>query len=925
MRIIRFIANFTIMLILLLSGASTLHSVDANGSAYQTEYSVQFSMNELSFDRVMDYDIVRLKDRSYISDEGYPMLPSKRVRIALPEGIAVESVRAVNIKNEEISGEFNIFPAQHPVEFSYSNSEMVFTEPNAEIYNSSAPYPSAPVEFIRQSDLAGQAIAEINLYPVQYLPAEKKLMLLTSITFAVEGNYGYECGDYLPDNISEEGKRIYEQHLKEILRNKEDIVLRTAPPGQKRSPALPSETPFDHVIITSSSNAPHFQPLANWHTRKGVRDTVITVEYIYANYDGDGEKGKIRNFVIDAHQNWGTMYYLFGGEHTSVPFEYREYNGTPIPSDAYYGDYDDDWEYEVFVGRISAEGSVEITRFVNKILKYEQAPPKRDFPRDVTLLGMDLTIASDPPYYTLTRGQALKDSIYTGYIPPDLIITTIYDTDGDNHREAFLEALNDGQNLINHCDHSNSRVMGTGDRNHGWYISIYDIPYLTNYHRYGIINSLGCHANEMDYEDAISEKFVFSTDSTGAVAFVGNTRSGWFYVGDPMSLSSELDLQWWVGLFDHDKYRLGEALAFAKSAVNTDQTWPYSEWTLNLLGDPEMPIWTDIPGVYFVTHPSEVPALPSQFDVHVERFGGLYTEDALVCLWKGSEVYERGYTDAEGNVSFNISPATTGPLLVTVTKRNFMPYLGQAEVTGNTPPVCIAPGDTTIFQCSPSEVVLPVGCFDYEGNLASGPELVKGSGQIIGNNWYYTPAGEDSVSATIGCTDSLGYSCETTFIIMFIQNDAPVCTLPADTAIVQVSPPSEITLPVTFSDNDDNVEECVVINGPGEVSDGFWRYTPSDDETVNVTVRVSDSCDAYDEGSFQIDYQVYICGDADDSKDVNLLDVTFLINYLYKEGSAPNPIEAGDANANNAVNILDVTFLINYLYKGGPAPCEIPE
>jgi len=64
----------------------------------------------------------------------------------------------------------------------------------------------------------------------------------------------------------------------------------------------------------------------------------------------------------------------------------------------------------------------------------------------------------------------------------------------------------------------------------------------------------------------------------------------------------------------------------------------------------------------------------------------------------------------------------------------------------------------------------------------------------------------------------------------------------------------------------------------------------------------------------------YVCGDADRNMSINILDVTFLINYLYKGGPAPEPEEAGDANGDGNINILDVTYLINYLYKGGEPP-----
>ena len=65
---------------------------------------------------------------------------------------------------------------------------------------------------------------------------------------------------------------------------------------------------------------------------------------------------------------------------------------------------------------------------------------------------------------------------------------------------------------------------------------------------------------------------------------------------------------------------------------------------------------------------------------------------------------------------------------------------------------------------------------------------------------------------------------------------------------------------------------------------------------------------------------VYICGDANDDDAVNILDITHLINYLYKGGPPPVPPEAADINSDSAVNILDITYLINYLYEGGPEP-----
>jgi Peptidase family M28/Dockerin type I domain len=65
---------------------------------------------------------------------------------------------------------------------------------------------------------------------------------------------------------------------------------------------------------------------------------------------------------------------------------------------------------------------------------------------------------------------------------------------------------------------------------------------------------------------------------------------------------------------------------------------------------------------------------------------------------------------------------------------------------------------------------------------------------------------------------------------------------------------------------------------------------------------------------------VFMCGDVSGDAIVNILDVTSLIIYLYKQGSPPYLMEAADVNHDTRIDIRDITFLINYLYKGGPPP-----
>ncbi|MEW5925213.1 MAG: dockerin type I repeat-containing protein [Candidatus Zixiibacteriota bacterium] len=61
-------------------------------------------------------------------------------------------------------------------------------------------------------------------------------------------------------------------------------------------------------------------------------------------------------------------------------------------------------------------------------------------------------------------------------------------------------------------------------------------------------------------------------------------------------------------------------------------------------------------------------------------------------------------------------------------------------------------------------------------------------------------------------------------------------------------------------------------------------------------------------------------GDANSDCHTNILDASFIINYLYKGGMLPQPYGAGDINGDCKENLLDVSYLLYYLYRGGPIP-----
>ena len=102
---------------------------------------------------------------------------------------------------------------------------------------------------------------------------------------------------------------------------------------------------------------------------------------------------------------------------------------------------------------------------------------------------------------------------------------------------------------------------------------------------------------------------------------------------------------------------------------------------LALLGDPAVSIYTKEPRTFTVTHPSQITHDdPTDITVNVQ-WSGWPWYNVLVCLYKEGEIYETGYTNVQGNVTFDdVEADTTGTLYVTTTLHNYKRYSGTITV-----------------------------------------------------------------------------------------------------------------------------------------------------------------------------------------------------------------------------------------------------
>ena len=668
-----------IVVLLLASVPLSAQTVDVTraGQAFEVRCTATVSQDALIFGRALGYDTARLAEGDFLAEPGKPQVPSQVLRIALPAGMTVTGVRVLAAETVELPGEYLLFPAQPPRRLSDAPATRDFVSPDPATYSSAVAYPSETVAFIRETDLAGQALGVVQLRPVRYVPAEQKITLCTSITFALDGVAGYVCGDYLPPRISALARDYYERSLTAMAVNPAAVELQSradAPAGTRG--VAPGD--YDYVIITPSAWVSAFQPLANWKTQKGVPANIVTTEWIYANYTGSNV-AQIRAFVQDAYTQWGTTFFLLGGDTAYVPCNTRTFASVdpdPVPNDTYYADFDDDWTCEVHVGRASVistgTGAGGIGAFINKVLTYEKNPPSTNYARKAAFFGFNLDAS--------TPAEQCKIAIRNNYVPFSWAMTTVYDSQTGDHKTNVIAAVNAGQMIINHADHSNQDSMGVGYVNHGSLLSSSDVDAFTNGSRQSIWYSMGCDPAAFDASNCIAEHFVRNVNG-GGLAFIGNSRYGWYNSESYDTYSMRYDQYFFRSVFPENYYRLGTAFSDHKNDSSpSDDYYQYIFTELTLLGDPELPVWTGSIQTATVTHPTSVSAgVPATFPVQVSS-GSTPVSGATVCLWKAGDVYLVQQTNAAGSASFVFTPQSTGTLNVTVTNENYLPYTGTATV-----------------------------------------------------------------------------------------------------------------------------------------------------------------------------------------------------------------------------------------------------
>ena len=489
------------------------------------------------------------------------------------------------------------------------------------------------------------------------------------------------------------------------------VTTRSLAPAFKRLAALKRQKGYS-VQIKCIEDI-----LADPRVQDGDKFKSIHGGYICIN----DSAGKLRQYLKLAYTFDNTQFVLLGGK--DVPYRCnvtlkRDAAGVvtgrdSLPTDWYYADLTQRWSesygydpvyyffngttdgHELLVGRLMAESKEQIENYTDKLIRYELNPGHGD----ASYLNRCLVVEGSELNPRISTGTIMANAY--SQITPDttLVIQSGHDypTGGD-----VISLINTNQyGILSIHGHGNPYATSVNNWNY-WYLdsnqdtvhthkSYQRICSLDNYfldsnngldclrNKYcpGIYYSWSCDNAPFDnfqrsyyrsYDTNMAQSYVLGKDY-GGVAFLGNTRSGFY-----SAAHNEIDLdnspkieKNFAQLLSQGMLRLSEAEATSKelycnASFNDSRT--HLLLTHNLHGDPELKIWPGEPQIM-----SDISISRNNNTISIT---GLPQNDSIIVAIMSSQDLRNQKVLENGSATFNNADPNSS---IMVYSHNYLPYI----------------------------------------------------------------------------------------------------------------------------------------------------------------------------------------------------------------------------------------------------------
>jgi hypothetical protein len=583
------------------------------------------------------FDILRVPGASPLGEPGEPLMSVAGTLIAIPPAAGVE-LRILEEGHDILQG-ITPIPARADdwtIDQPLLLDEVAYARKGFSLAQAEVGEPAIMRDF---------RVVPLRVFPLSYDASTQELRvtrrLLVELDYSSAGRINVKTSTRPPSRAF---KSLYESSIANY--------------GFVR-PRYESDSRGRYLIITHDNFYNTILPLAEWKHKRGMEVEIARTSVIGSS------TSLIKSYIQTAYDTWPVPpeFILLVGDSEYIPTSNM---------DNYYGTLEGgDILVDVHVGRLPAENVTQCELLVAKTLGYKKTPYMHDLDwfRSGCLIVRQDYDSSDAIYFADTWfAWGLMDR--EGFAQID----TFFTRNGSDKNDVHA-AITDGRVFLN--------FRGQGVSN--WWAPFDCDPNQTNPgYKLPVLMAATCAGGNFTGDGYPCEKWLKAgtvAAPKGSVISVGTS----VVASHVAHYRSAVNQGFYNAIFNLKMYTAGEATTSGKLNLYNlypSQTYEYNGW--NCQGDPELDIWTKIPIYADITHPPSVPNGPSTLDVHVED-GGEAIQDALVCAYAPGEIYEAGYTDVNGDVSFSVNPATSDTIWVTVTGHNLHPYQGYAVVTATGP------------------------------------------------------------------------------------------------------------------------------------------------------------------------------------------------------------------------------------------------
>jgi hypothetical protein len=604
------------------------------------------------------YSQLSIPDCGITNVIGEPQLPVMRKMVQIPCGAEVDvEVTASEVSEtslKELGITNRIIPVQPPIpkiEGAWENAEFVIHE---DFYQTGQFFPTQVAQKTEIAAIRGHRFVTIEVHPVSYNPVTQRLRLYSDIKIRV--NLIGSDMSTTQAMLSRYASLPYEEVCKDLFINYSSYadLLKGMPP-----------LPIGYLIIVHQDFYDNLAPLVDWKTKKGFHVTVLQVPDIGTSTSA------IKDSIESAYYNWPIppTYVLLFGDVGWIP----TYSGTSSYSatDLYYVQMDGDMFADILRARFPVRSTTDANDMVNKLLYYENPTSP-----DLEWMRHECFVASSDA--SLTAEKTHRFVINNFLAPNGVICDSIWERLGGNTQD-ISDCVNGGTAVLCYSGHGYSG---------GWSCVPFNqtnVENLSNANEYPLVLSHACSTNPFDESECFGETWVKEADK-GGIAFWGASASSYWVEDD------SLERRMFRAAFEETCYSVvsmtDRALWYLYQFWGNSSSVRYYFDMYNVNGDPSVDVWTYIAEDLLVDYPATISMAPSEVTITVETSGGPFF-GALVCLRKGDEIFETGYTDENGQVTLYPSPLTPGDVELTVTGHNVLPF---EEI------IMVVPGAYVVFE-----------------------------------------------------------------------------------------------------------------------------------------------------------------------------------------------------------------------------------